>query len=57
MSAVAFIEPTTADSAAISAGVLIVWAGYDVMFLTLATIAGLSFFVYWVAMPETKLLP
>lgn len=35
------------------AGSMIVWAGYDASFLTLAGIAGAGFVLYFVAMPET----
>ncbi|MFZ2998448.1 MFS transporter [Sphingobium sp.] len=51
------VATTQGLGAAISAnlaGVLIVWAGYSVMFLTLAAIAAIGFVTYWVAMPETK---
>jgi MFS family permease len=36
------------------AGQLVVRAGYDVAFLTLATIAALGAVLFWLAMPETK---
>jgi hypothetical protein len=36
------------------AGQLVVRAGYDVAFLTLATIAALGAVLFWLAMPETR---
>ena len=36
------------------AGQLVVWAGYDATFLTLATIGALGAVLFWLAMPETR---
>lgn len=36
------------------AGQLVVWAGYDAAFLTLATIAAVGAVVFWLVMPETR---
>lgn len=36
------------------AGVLVVWAGYNVAFLTLATVAALGAVLFWLFMPETR---
>jgi nitrate/nitrite transporter NarK len=35
-------------------GFIVVQAGYDAAFLTLATIAALGAVVFWLAMPETR---
>ncbi len=52
--AVASAQGLGAALSATLAGAIIVWAGYSVSFLTLATIAGLGLALYFVAMPETK---
>jgi hypothetical protein len=36
------------------AGVLVVWAGYNAAFLTLAAIAALGALLFWLFMPETR---
>jgi dipeptide/tripeptide permease len=36
------------------AGQLVVHAGYDVTFLTLAAVAALGAVLFWLAMPETR---
>jgi MFS family permease len=36
------------------AGQLVVWAGYDAAFLTLAMIAAVGAVVFWLVMPETR---
>jgi hypothetical protein len=38
-------------------GFIVVQAGYDAAFLTLATIAALGAVVFWLAMPETRDTP
>jgi len=39
------------------AGQLVVRAGYDVAFLTLASIAAFGAVLFWLAMPETRGAP
>jgi len=39
------------------AGYIVVFAGYNAAFLTLATIAALGAVVFWLAMPETRDAP
>jgi dipeptide/tripeptide permease len=39
------------------AGQLVVWAGYDMAFLTLATVAAVGAAVFWLLMPETRESP
>jgi MFS family permease len=52
--AVATTQGLGAAISASVAGVLIVWAGYNVMFLTLAIIAVAGFLAYLALMPETR---